>query len=266
MASRPRACERRGRLLGRSPGRAAAAVDEDEAREALGAGLAREVPRGVRGRDRPAERVTAQHDVAAAPSAARTTRRRSSTSTCIPHSRANGDLGVGNRREVVRDARVGELAEVVVEECLGVASPSFARSSIEWSSRRFSRRSTAHTCQPGASEATTARGVRNRPRSPRFRGYHEHVLAAPADLEDPDPVEPGRGPRRLVAAHALERDADVPCSRARRDEARRRGRGDRSRADPSHGASRVPEHARLLRVVVSRGIIPRRGRAVAKLR
>jgi hypothetical protein len=37
--------------------------------------------------------------------------------------------------------------------------PSFARSTTEWSSSWFSRRSTAHTCHPGASEATKrARG------------------------------------------------------------------------------------------------------------
>src|SRR4029453_8053399 len=56
--------ELRGRLLGGDRRRAAAAVDEDEALQLLRAGLPAEVPRGVRRRDRAAERVAAEHHAA----------------------------------------------------------------------------------------------------------------------------------------------------------------------------------------------------------
>jgi len=60
------------------------------------------------------------------------------------------DVGVRNELEVLSDARVRDPAEVVVEELLR-RGPVLLGLIIEWSSSRFSLRSTAHTCQPFAS-------------------------------------------------------------------------------------------------------------------
>ena len=110
--------ERLGRLLGRDRGRVAAAVDVDEAREVLGARLAVEVPGRVRGGDRAAERMAAQHDLAVPPRRGVHDAAQVLDLDLDPPSARERDLGVGDQLEVLGHARVGEPAEVVVEEPL----------------------------------------------------------------------------------------------------------------------------------------------------
>ena len=107
------------RLVGARRSRAAPAVDEHEAREIVRARLPVEVPGCVGGRDRAAERVAAEHDLAAL------------LLGCLddtPHVldldvhapvACVGDVGVRDELEVLRDARVGDEAQVVVEQLLG---------------------------------------------------------------------------------------------------------------------------------------------------
>ena len=66
----------------------ASAVYEHQPGEIVAAGLAVEVPGRIRGRDRAAQRVSAQHDLAALLRASSTTRFTSSTATRMPHPRA----------------------------------------------------------------------------------------------------------------------------------------------------------------------------------
>src|SRR5213078_1561758 len=106
--------ERRRRLVRADGGRAAAAVDEHEAGEVPGAGLAVEVPGGIGGGDGATERMAAPHDYATAP-----LRRLDHAPQILdldahPPLTCEPNVRIRNELEVRRDARVGEPAEVVV--------------------------------------------------------------------------------------------------------------------------------------------------------
>ena len=89
--------------------------------------------------------------------------------------------------------------------------PALARSNTEWSSSRFSRRSTDQTCQPFALRDDVLRerhevGGAGR----RARVQHEHVAGLlRADLEDADLVVLRGRAGRLVARDPLEGDGDL---------------------------------------------------------
>ena len=145
----PPSCASCSRGLRRRDRRAAAAaVDEHEAREVLGPGPSAEVPGRVGDRDRRAQRVAAQHDGAAAP--ARRADHVAQVADRHSHAPAARVRRVGHRREARRDRGVGERLEVVAEGvCAGRLAGRRTGPSTEWSSSRFSRRSTDHTFQPG---------------------------------------------------------------------------------------------------------------------
>src|SRR5581483_10780650 len=106
--------ERAGRGVGGDRVRAAAAVDEDEPREPLRAGLPAEVPGRVRGGDRAAERVAADDDLPRAPLRELHDAAEVLDLDVHPPLARVGDLRVGNELEVGRHAMVREPAEIVV--------------------------------------------------------------------------------------------------------------------------------------------------------
>ena len=98
--------------------RAAAAVDEHEPRQALGARLAGEVPRRVGGGDRAAERVAADDDLAAELLRAQHDAAQvADLDVHAPLPRV-ADLAVRDQPHVRRDRAVLDPAEVVVEHLL----------------------------------------------------------------------------------------------------------------------------------------------------
>ena len=195
--ARRRAAQPRVRVVGGDRRAAAAAVDEHQAGEALRARPAAEVP----GRvgvviDPPSEwppSTTSPPRALASDDAPQVL----DLDAHAPLARER-DLGVRDQLEVSVTLGSVDEAEVVVEQLLRRGLPALARSSIEWSSSRFSRRSTAQTCQPFA--RATIFGERPEVRRARRRtGLSTRTLPAAGRLEDPDLVVlRGRSGRRVA--------------------------------------------------------------------
>ena len=184
------------------------------------AGAAVEVPRGVGGGDRRAQRVAAEDDAAPAACARRlTTTRRSSTATRMPQSRAKPVVGVGARLKVLRGLRLlADPAQVVVEDRLrrGRAdrAPSGPRAA-------FSRRSTTRPASRRAPSTMSWAIGDDMPAPAEVPGSSTSTFFAErgSDLDDADAVEL---PRRAGARRSPHGRRSVRRpGRARRRAARR---------------------------------------------
>ena len=96
----------------------------------------------------------------------------------MPHCFANATVELGIELEVLLDARVLQVAEVVVVQLRRGRLACLNRFSSDWSSSRFSRRSTDQTCQPRSWRRSTWRAARSRRR--------------PADVPAPAPARSSR--------------------------------------------------------------------------
>ena len=205
----------------------AAPVDVHEPRQAARAGLALEVPGGVGGGDRAAERVAAHHDLAAA------------LLGQLDHAVEVLDLGVhpplvgvadrvvGDELEVLGHARVVDEAEVVVEQLLGAALAGL--DAVEHGV--VLEQVLATLDRPHLPVLRLPHHVLGQRREVRRAGggarvEDEHVARLlRADLEDADLVVLGRRAGGLDAGDALEGDRDL----------RHRGRGERGARERDGG-------------------------------
>ena len=108
-----------GRCLGAHRGRGAPAIDVDQARQFVGSGVAVEVPGGIRRDHRSAERVATEHDLAAELLGGAD--HHMEVLDGDVHSPLLGELdgGVRDGLIVMGDARILQVAEVVVEQLRG---------------------------------------------------------------------------------------------------------------------------------------------------
>ncbi len=208
------------------------AVDEHEAGEVPGAGLAVEVPGSIGGGYGATERMAAQHDSATAP-----LRRLDHAPQILdldahPPLTCEPNVRIRNELEVRRDARVGEPAEVVVEQLLigghSLLGPVEHRVVLELILPPLHGPDlpALRLRDDGLRERREVCGACRRPRI-----EDQDVPRAPRpDLEHPHLVEPGRGARGLEAVKPPEPDRDL---RPRRRREGRERQADREQRQPA---------------------------------
>ena len=125
-----------------------------------------------------------------------------------------------------------------------MAAPRFARSSTDWSSSRFSRRSTAHTCQPFAFRATSCASGTKYAALADVPGFSTGSAPLRPDLQDAHPVVLARVP-----------GASNPAIRSKRGAASPTRAGATTKADEGGASpSRTTADLRLSRLPAGKGV------------
>ena len=183
-----------------------AAVDVDQAGQLVGAGMSAEVPRGIRGHHVASERMAAEHDLAAALAGRRDHVMEISDGDLHAPLLGELDARIWDRNEVLGDALVDRVPEVVVEHLRGTGLAPLGQ--VEHRLILEQVLPTFHTPHlPPLLLGHDPPRERDEVRRPSRRaGFeHQHVPGPRgADLEHPDLVVTGRGPRRRRALHPID--------------------------------------------------------------